>query len=222
MLTTTRRRQVTRNPRVAPVLLGVVLLSACTTAATGGPTASLPLSQPTAVPLSTAATSALPTLPDATAVVTSLDPCQLVTAQEASTLAGATFGAGTESTTEGNGRICTYGGQTLNVFEVVVAQAPDVATAQAAETAALAAAQAAAQKQAPGVTFSQTELANFADGALVVSASAPISGRTLSISGIYVLSGTTFFAIVDAVIGQPPPTSDALQAQAHVVLGRIG
>jgi hypothetical protein len=155
-------------------------------------------------------------------VPTSLDPCQLVTAQEASTLAGATFGAGKESTTEGNAKICTYGAQTANVLNSYVVQAPDVATAQAAEAAGLAAAKAAAEQQAPGVTISQTELPNFADGALVISASATISGQTLAISGIYVLSGTTFFAITDVVLGQPAPTSDALQAQARVVLGRIG
>jgi hypothetical protein len=101
-------------------------------------------------------------------------------------------------------------------------QAPDVATAQKAEAAALAAAKAVAQKQAPGVSFSQTELADFADGALVISGSATISGQTLAISGIYFLSGTTFFAITDVVLNQSAPTSDALQAQARVVLGRIG
>ena len=222
MTTTTRRRWV-RGWQTVPLLLGVVLTAACTTTATGGPTASLPVvSQPLATPLPSAATSALPSFPDGTAVPTSLDPCQLVTAQEASTLAGATFGAGKESTTEGNAKICTYGAQTANVLNSYVVQAPDVATAQAAEAAGLAAAKDAAEKQAPGVNFSQTELANFADGALVISASATISGQTLAISGIYVLSGTTFFAITDVVLGQSAPTSDALQAQARVVLGRIG
>jgi hypothetical protein len=222
MTTTTRGRWVARGWQTFVLLVGVVSTAACTTAATGGPTASLLSSQPPATLLPTAATSALPSLPDATAVPTSLDPCQLVTAQEASTLAGATFGAGAETTTEGNGRICTYGAQTPNVLNVDVVQAPDVATAKAAESAGLAAAEAAAEQQAPGVTFSQTELADFADGALVISASATISGQTLAISAIYVLSGTTFFAISDLVLGQPAPTSDALQAQAQVVLGRIG
>jgi hypothetical protein len=224
MTTTTRRPWVARRWLTFTLLVGVVSTAACSTAATGGPTASLPSSQPPATPLSTAATTAtaLPTLPDFTAVPTSLDPCQLVTVQEASTLAGATFGAGAETTTEGNGKICTYGAKTSNVLNVDVFQAPDVATAQAAENAGLAAAKAAAEQQAPGLTFSQTELADFADGALVLSASMTISGQTVAISAIYVLSGTTFFAISDLVLGQPAPTSDALQAQAQVVLGRIG
>lgn len=221
MTTTTRRRWVARGWQTFVLLVGVVSTAACTTAASGGPTASLTSSQPPATPVPTA-TSALPSLPDATAVPTALDPCQLVTAQEASTLAGATFGAGKESTTEGNMKICTYGSQTANVLNVDVVQAPDVATAKAAETAGLAAAKAAAEEQAPGVTFNETELADFADGALVISASATISGQTIAISAIYVLSGTTFFAINDLVLGQPAPTSDALQAQAQVVLGRIG
>jgi hypothetical protein len=221
-MTTTTRRRWMRGWQAVPLLLGVVSTAACSTAATGGPTASPPVSQPLATPLPTAATSAFPTLPEFTAVPTSLDPCQLVTSQEASTLAGATFGAGKESTTEGNAKICTYGAQTANVLNSYVVQAPDVATAQAAEAAGLAAVKDAAEKQAPGVNFSQTELPDFADGALVISASATISGQTLAISGIYVLSGTTFFAITDVVLGQSAPTSDALQAQAQVILGRIG
>jgi hypothetical protein len=220
-MTTTRTRRAAGPWQVVPVLLGLVSIAGCTTAATGAPSTSAPIILPTATPVSTSAPISLPTLPSATAVVTSLDPCKLVTAQEASTLAGATFGAGKESTTEGNMKICTYGGQTVNVLNVDVAQAPDAATAKAAETAALAAAEAAAQQQAPGVTMTQTELPSFADGALVVSANAKIGGQTIALSGIYVLSGTTFFAIVDLVLNKPAPTSEALQAQAQVVLGRI-
>lgn len=222
MTTTMQRRRAARGWQVAPVLLALISITGCTTAtATGGPSASPPVILPTATPVTTSAPVTLPTLPSATAVVTALDPCQLVTAQEASTLAGATFGAGVESTTEGNMKICTYGGQTTNVMNVDVVQAPDVATAQAAEAAGLAAAKAAAQKQAPGLTFTQTEVSGIGDAALVVSANATIGGQTISLSAIYVLSGTTFFAIIDLVLGKAAPTSAALQAQAQVVLGRL-
>src|SRR5690242_18375456 len=64
-----------------------------------------------------------------------LDPCVLVTASEASTLAGVTFASGTEGTTEGGSKTCAYGAKTANVFTVLVAQAPDAATAQADWTA---------------------------------------------------------------------------------------
>src|ERR1700694_2508563 len=58
-----------------------------------------------------------------------LDPCQLVTQQEASQLAGTTYGAGKKETLSSASSICTYGAQTLNVFTVLVAVAPDDTTA---------------------------------------------------------------------------------------------
>ena len=61
-----------------------------------------------------------------------LDPCQLVTQQEASQLAGVSFGAGTEQTISSGAKMCVYGGKTLHVFTVEVAVAADVTTAQAA------------------------------------------------------------------------------------------
>jgi hypothetical protein len=126
-----------------------------------------------------------------------------------------------ETTTSGNTKICTYGAQTLNVMNVDVAVAPDLATAQGYEAAALADAQAAASGQFPGVTLVQTPLPSFATGGLVVTATGTVSGQTINISGIYVLSGTTFFAISDVVLGGSAPSSTALQAAATVVLGRI-
>src|SRR5262249_2277213 len=56
-----------------------------------------------------------------TAVPTSIDPCQLITKEEAGQLAGTTFGAGEESETSGHAKLCVYGGQTKNVFTVTVA-----------------------------------------------------------------------------------------------------
>ncbi|MEA2607446.1 MAG: hypothetical protein QOI00_2203, partial [Chloroflexota bacterium] len=90
-----------------------------------------------------------------TAVPTSIDPCQVISADEAGQLAGVTFGAGKGTTTEGNARICTYGSSTLNVFSAVVAIAPDVATAQAAEAAAQADLKASADKLGHDVTVTQ-------------------------------------------------------------------
>lgn len=171
---------------------------------------STPTSSPTQPPVQTAAATL------ATAVPTSLDPCQLVTSQEASQLAGASFGAGQESTTSGNGKICTYGAQTLNVFMVEVGQAPDVATAQAGKAEAQAAFERVATK---GVTV--TELPSFADGAAVLEGGAVVSGMTFSGSAIYVLKGTIFFGMSDVLVGHAAPTSPALQAQATVVLGRL-
>ncbi len=54
-----------------------------------------------------------------------LDPCQLVTQDEASTLAHATFGPGKEETISASGKECVYGYQTTNVMDIIVAQAAE-------------------------------------------------------------------------------------------------
>ncbi len=102
----------------------------------------------------------------------------MITSQEASTLAGATFGPGVESTTpDGGGKICTYGANTTNVFTVEVAQAKDIATAQAEKAQFISDLEAnMAQLAAGGVTI--TELPNFADGATMGTASINIASET--------------------------------------------
>lgn len=190
---------------------------AATPVVTSAPVTEAPAT-PTAVatPMSSAADTSAPSALAATAVPTSLDPCKLVTAQEASQLAGATYTTGKEETTQGNGRFCWYGAQTTNVFEVVVAQAPDAATLQAEKTAALAKIQQGAT--GPAKT---TMLTGIGDEAAFLSLSQTISGQTLNGSGIYVVKGLVFFAIVDIVLGKPAPSSAAMQAQAQTVITRL-
>jgi len=193
--------------------LSLALLAACSASpsTSSGPTVSA--SHTASASASTPAVSAseLPT-----GVPTSLDPCQLVTSQEASQLSGASYGTGVEGTTSGNGKTCVYGGQTLNVFNVIVAQAPDVATAQAGKAAA----QAALQQQA-GNAIQFTELPNLADGAAYAVGSFTVAGQTYNGSAIYVLKGTIFFGFSDVAVNQPTPTLAALQAQAQIILGRL-
>ena len=213
---------------VAGVALVALVLAACssstsTSTATLGATGtqaatstSTPSGTTAPVVTATPTAAASPTGSEATGVPTTLDPCQLVTAQEASQLAGMTFGAGKEGTTSGNGKTCVYGGQTLNVFTVLVAQAPDVATAQAGKAAA----QAETQKLgATGIKI--TELPNLADGAAFLGGSYAVSGQTFNISSIDVLKGTIFFGFSDLALNQPAPTSAAMQAEAQIVLGRL-
>jgi hypothetical protein len=152
----------------------------------------------------------------ATGVPTALDPCQLVTSQEASQFAGASYGAGVETTTSGGGKICTYGGNTVNVFEVIVGQAPDVATAQAGKAEA----EAAIAQQAGGA-LAFTELPTFADGAAYVSGTISISGQDFSGGAFYALKGTVFFGFSDLAVGKPAPTLATLQAEATTILGRL-
>jgi hypothetical protein len=213
-----RGRTVIRSRGVAAVMLLGLVVAACSSSAATATATGTPA--PTGTPAHSSApvpTTQAPAPSNlATGVPTSLDPCQLVTSQEASQLAGATYGAGVEGTTSGGGKTCTYGSQTLNVFMVIVGQAPDVATAQAGKAAAEAELQKAAAK---GVMF--TQLPNFADGAAYYVGSITFSGHTLNASAIYVLKGTVFFGFSDEALGQPTPTATALQAQAQTILGRL-
>src|SRR6478609_6805747 len=68
--------------------------------------------------------------PNATPV--SYDPCVLISQTEASTLTGANFGPGKEELA-GATKLCIYGAQTKNVFEIGIVQAPDLATIQSEE-----------------------------------------------------------------------------------------
>ncbi len=222
-----------RAMRAILVLL-VVGLAACTTSTgTEAPAPSIAVVPPS-IALATLPTasqsetpSASPSGPaasfsEATAVPTSIDPCQLITSQEAGKLVGATFGAGKESTTEGNARICTYGAQTPNVFMVEVAIAPDEATAKADEKAAQAALKSKAN-QLPAVGLVVTQLPNFAPGAdaALMQGSMSAGGTTIGARAIYVLRGTTFFGFSDVALNQAPPSANAMKAEAMTVLGRL-
>jgi hypothetical protein len=155
---------------------------------------------------------------------TSLDPCQLVTKDEASGLTGVSFGDGAESTTEG-GRICTYGGQTTNVFMVLVAQGTDSSAADAVWSQEEAKAQALMTSQIPaGVAVTAPTLqdvSGIADRAAIASGSATIAGQTISISAIYLLKGATFLTYSDLALNKAAPTAAALEAQAAISLARV-
>jgi hypothetical protein len=221
------------RPLRALLVLSIVGLAACsssTAPATTAPTATAvaTIGTPAATPESASPPSssgAAPSIGDlggATAVPTSLDPCQVISAAEAGTLAGATFGAGKESTTSGNARICTYGGATPNVFMFEIAIAPDAATAQADETAALADLDASASQLA-GHGVTTTKIPGFAPGADAVLGEATISAGGITVGGraIYVLRGTTFFGFSDIALGTAPASADAMKTEAMLVLGRL-
>jgi hypothetical protein len=225
--------------KVVVLLIGgcALPLAACgaTTGATGTP---LPVSSPTTVATATpvaatptpAPTSTATPTAQATAVATSLDPCQLVTSSEASSLAGTTYGAGTESTTTGGGKICTYGAATTEVFQVLVAVASDAATAQAdwsqeegQVTSELQSAVTAAQSAGVTLNFTINDTSNVsgADMAAVGTFGTTISGVSLGGTAIYVLKGATFFAISDLEVGGTAPSTSAMEAQAETTLGRV-
>jgi hypothetical protein len=106
------------------------------------------------------------------------------------------------------------------MFVVDVAQAPDVATAQADKTQFLADLEAHVQQLASnGLNIIQ--LPNFADGATLGTLSLNIAGVSLNGTAIGFLKGTVFFGFSDEVQGGPAPTSEATQAEATTVLGRL-
>ncbi len=202
-----------RNRITISVLAIAALLSACSAA--------------TATPAPTATSVSVPSLapaevqqPAAPLVAVALDPCLLVTSQEASALAGTTFAAGKEGSTPEGLKTCTYGSQSINIFTVDVAQAADVTTAQKYKEQFLADLQANLQ-QLSDQGLNVTQLPNFADGAVLASASISAQGTTFNGSAIGVLKGTIFFGFSDIVVGGAAPSSAALQSEATTVLGRL-
>jgi uncharacterized protein DUF3558 len=200
---------------VAGWAFALVACSSSSTAATSPPPSSSAATQ-TSTPSSA-------TTPSAAA--TTLDPCQLVTSQEASSLTGVTYGAGTEETYSGGSKGCDYGGQTLNVFQVLVAQAPDAATAQADWAQEQAQAQSVlANAAGAGITInlnSNDVNVSGADKAAVATGSYPIAGRTFNVSVIYVIKGAIFFTFSDLAIGVATPSASAMEAQAQTTIGRL-
>ena len=232
MIRSLHRSTMSGLGRSTVVLLGAVFVASCT-GATSSPSESAaastaatapPVAAPVVSPSPSSgevAASDVPATPLATAVATTLDPCQLVTAAEVSQLTGFPFpdGSGQESTTEGHGKICTYGQEGV-VFQVIVGVAPDVATAQAGEKDAEAELQKAA---ANGLKV--TTLKGFADGAAdaaTLTGSKTVGGLTFAASAIYFLKGTTFVGISEiATMGAKAVSESQMQDQAKITLSRL-
>jgi hypothetical protein len=228
-----------RKVRGRPIgtLIAVAAVAAIAAGCTGTTSASAVASAlaslpPIVLPSSSAAPSAPPSAPasaapsgsaEPTAVATDIDPCTLVTSAEASKLAGVTFGAGKESTTKGNARICTYGAQTPNVFMVIVAIAPDEATAQADEAAAKADLAQQVKKLGANSNMKAGDLASFAPNtdATMLEGTAKIAGQTIDGRSIYMLRGTTFAGLSDLALNQAAPSAADMQAQARTMLTRL-
>jgi hypothetical protein len=175
-------------------------------------------------PAATSAATSPGTAPSQSGVATSLDPCQIVPASEASALAGATFGAGKEEPSGTDGKRCVYGSQTTNVFSVIVGQAATVADADADWSTEQADAQAALTKQVPsGVKFSEQtkDVPGLADRAAVADGSVSLGAESIAASAIYLLKGTVFLSFSDVAVGGAAPTAVALEAEAGKALARV-
>jgi hypothetical protein len=147
---------------------------------------------------------------------TSLDPCQLVTQGEASSMANASFGPGKEEAS-GIGKRCVYGAQTPNVLTVFVQQGATTEDAQAEWDQLLAEAKQGAGQAANLIQLTpESGIADRAEWVELNLDSIHVAGR-----GLAFLSGTVGVYMVDLVRDGAAPTRTAMSDQANTVLGRL-
>ena len=208
---------------IAVTAVAVVGLTGCGSkhapAADPAPTRLSPSSAATSSgpPSSTPSPHKLPRVSlSASAVANTLDPCQLVTQGEASSLTGASYGPGKEEGTKLRGT-CVYGAQTPNVLMVFVVQAASEGDAQSGWNQLLSQAKQAAG-QAAGL-LNLTDDSTIGDRAEWVELNLPqvgIAGRGLAFQ-----KGTVGVYVIDEVRGAAAPSRDAMAAEAQTVLGRL-
>jgi hypothetical protein len=187
-----------------PSLVGALPPLAASQAPSAAPAA-------TGTPAPSTAESAEPS-----AVATAIDPCQLITADDAGKLAGTTFGAGKESETPQHVKECVYGAQTKDVFTVTLAIAPSADLAKADESAVIDQLKKTAAEAGPNALQTNV-IPGFADGTDAVTMQ---MGPILGISGaaLYLLRGTTFFGFSDVTVGGKAPSIEDVKAKAMDVL----
>lgn len=203
---------MTSKPLVLAIAAAAVVLSACssvsTNPATAGPLATLPVAVATATPASTPAgtTAPAPTEPAAggSAPPPDVDPCTLLTKDEASTLMGAKLGDGVSSALDPD-RVCTWKGSGLTEVKLILApKAPSAETAQAYWDAAV------AQKPA------EVKIADVPGFDRAAYGSGAAQG--VSLSALFVIQGTWFF---DLYCGFPACSVGNHVTAANLIVGRL-
>jgi hypothetical protein len=189
-----------------------------------------PTADPSRTPLGSLSASATPDAPSsspshqrvpkaslsAVGANTTIDPCQLVTQDEASALAHASFGPGQE---EGGGvrKDCVYGAQTPNVLSVYVVQAASVGDAQAGWNQLLAEAKQGAGQAAGMLQLSSdSTIGDRAEWVELGLAQIHISARGLAFQ-----KGVVGVYVIDLVRGGSAPSLADMTAQAQTILGRL-
>jgi hypothetical protein len=140
-----------------------------------------------------------------------LDPCQIVTQQEASALTGVSFGPG-KQLQGALSKSCLYGAGSKNVFRVDVVQGTidqvhqyrDQVTAEIENG------------DADGGHFTKSSVAGLGDEAM----SYTLSGSLLNVSSLFVVKATVALYLVNQVAGTAVSTN-ALADTARRSLGRI-
>lgn len=204
------------SPSASATATASAVASAAPSAASQAPASAsaAPSASASAAPSSQAPSSA-PAASGPTAAPTALDPCQLVTRSEATSLAGMQLGAGQELTNTNNTKTCTYG-VTGNEVVVFLVQAPNQAALDAGKAQALAEIQKAASNG-----IKATQISGIGDDAALMTMSHTTSGVTINVIGIDVVKGLTFFAITDVSVGHAVASEAAIKAQAQTTLTRI-
>ena len=203
-----------RAARSLALLSIVAVLAACATS-TGGSAA------PSQVALGTLAATAVPQItaapptasPLATSAIaggsaapTSIDPCSLLTQDEAATAVGAKVGAGV-STQVGQDRVCTWKVGTTEVKLILAPPAPDAATAQAYWDG---------QRSQVPQDIKIADITNVSGFDRAAFGSGGVSGY--SVSALFVIHGTTFF---DFYCGLKACTVGASVTAGTLIVGRL-
>jgi hypothetical protein len=204
--------------KLALALLSIpaIALGACTSAASpSAPTTSQVAVAPltaTAIPESSPSTTGSPSSqPTASTgggggaqpTPGSIDPCSLLTADEASKVIGKKLSAGVSAQLDPD-RVCTFKNGLTEVKVILAPPAPDAATAQAYWDAA--------RKEVPsGISVKDL---SFFDRSAYGSGSA----GGVSLSALFVIDGTNFF---DFYCGFPACSQTASVAAAQFIAGRL-
>jgi hypothetical protein len=135
-----------------------------------------------------------------------LDPCQLLTTEQASAVNVITYAAGVSHVMGSGGVECVWQSKSPPASVTVqVAVFPSVSEAEIAY----------AEQTAGQNGFAVEPLTGFADDAAIARA----SGAGLSTGGIYVRDGSTFFDVV--YLNGTAPTDDQLKGFATTILGEL-
>jgi hypothetical protein len=148
---------------------------------------------------------------------TTLDPCKLVTQEEASAMAHASFGPGLEEGAR-SGRRCVYGSQTANVLTVFAAAASSADAAKAHWDQLLAQVQ-QGLSDAPAGSVALTPQSGIGDRAEWVELD--LSVLHVAARGLAFLDGNVGVYMIDLVRDAAPPSRQEMTDQANTVLGRL-
>ncbi|HLY14180.1 MAG TPA: hypothetical protein VKR24_07495 [Candidatus Limnocylindrales bacterium] len=210
---------MTTNRRVAAILSLGLLVGACNASGAGAtgaasPTSPIAVAPPPAsaivAPPSSSAPSSGPSTgpngsPSAQPTPGDIDPCSLLTQEEASTLMGKKLGAGVSTTLDPD-RVCTFksGLSEVKVFITPPASTPDVANTFYD----------AARSSVPaGVVIDDITIPPFARAGYGEG-----SGQGLSVSGLVVVDGNLGFEVY---CGFPACSETASAAAATIIGGRL-